>query len=1740
MKPERTPIAPERTASTGRDVRFGIRRRWLRVLVVLIALGLGARLAFGLVLSRVVNGLLESRGLTCSWADLDVSVLSGRGEMRYVAFVPRAADGESRAPLAVVDYAIFDLEVWPLLTGQLRFQRLEIDGVDVQLERLSDGSWNLTEPVAEGADVVSSVLEESAKQGAAPEPIDLSPPLAVEALRVQDVSVHVTDRTFVPALVRSYHLDAGISNVGHPERRTRFSVKLVGDRFLDGAHLHGHAEWSADRIRLDARVQLGGLHPRELAPYLAELGIAPVCDSIAGRLRARIDVHVTGEARAALRVHTEISDVSLSADGIEALSIDAAFVDVDSLSERSASIPRVEILGVRARASLEAADRLRFAGLDVTLRSRELPEQPWWDSFAASLRSWIGGSTSPWITLLVRNDAHAIPWSLDTFALRGGELELVDRRVDPPVALPVFVDEIEVTELVHSRVRSGPGSTIRANVRMPGLAQQVRVEGTLAPFVPTRAIDLTVTVDDIDLDALTGYLRAAGLERTGQKGGLRLRLTGEAITDVCGVTDGELDVDETLTLDGHEASQLGHVRARGLRFDPELRHVRFGDVEISGTRILFARDPSRRLTSFGLRTLGLSAPAAGQAEVATSARAPSRTITLPRIEIGRLAWQGSQLSFVDEAHDPPRRLTIDPLGFELLNLTVGGEPNDATPPPATLVARAAAPGLFDEVELRGTIATKLGRIDLTADLALSGTGIQGALLRPVGIARALEHGEAAVRVQAQIRHADGWRGSLRISDARLADSGQDILRLTSLSVDDIALSDGGFAIERIAVVEPFVRFERLPSSPVDVLASEPANAAAPEEQEVPSEPLQWRVREASMERAHFAWKDWTIDPPIETALFMEASAKNVGSQGERCEFAAHIRVPDTIESLDVTGGAVLETQAASVEASVTASGIRSGPAARLLPPGIELESRDGRFSGRLRAEIAMPAEGGLRARLAASDIEWRDGSADPWFACRRASLEVPRFDAAAGVLTIGPVSVEGLSLAAEHDDRGALHALGMRIEPVEDTHRSATSSKGSGAVAPRAQGDALMPLSRVELAGSVALALERFTYRDARRGPQARALAGRVGVRIEGPCTVLDESPQATTPIAWSVDGSIAGLVDAWRIEGVARPFAEDPDLTLALAANGVRTQGIVELLPELAGRMRGDIESGTLEGRLDVKLDVRRSRRADSWLVEPFGAEVRLEGLAFRDAPHGEVLAGVDSITAEVERVDRARGLVHVKSVDIQHPRGVARWDGTELSALGLAIHVAASSAEPGASDASSHPARVTDSSALSEDTSEVRLDRLTISGVAAEMRDATRAPEIVHTLGGLDVEVQGLTTRALRENVPMRFHAVVTGAPPKLGVPIEAASPEPETSAPVFEELVVSGNVALRPQMSGWVRMNLSGLELQPIASAAARDSAVRVEDGSLDLRVDAKLKGDAGTKVQTTLVFSDLDVEEPAGGPLESTLSLPVALNAALFLLRNPAGEHRVSTGFTIGRDGVSSGEIALTATAAFAQVFAVALAGAPLRLLGALVPDAEAEERGPRALKEIVFAPGSSELPPRTADALFELHKQFTSNRNLSIEIRHELSAGDVDRAEAFANPPQEECRELVTRARQRRAELLRERAVATSQARALFAVGATEAQAASARLRHVDRELASVESGLDQVLAILRSNAPTRARKRTRVAALAIAQARLDAVQSLLRMDIEREDLERIEVRAPRFEVSPGSGVGKVVIVLRER
>jgi hypothetical protein len=1717
------------------------RVRWIRVLAWIAVAALALRAVFGLLLGRAVDLLAAPRGLACRWEDLDLSILSGRGELRRFEIALRAEP--KSPPIGVVDYAVFDLELWPLLAGKLRVRRLEIDGMQVRLERAEDGSWELARHLQSASPAPQETPGPSAPApGAAPGRIDLAPPFAVEALRVQDVSIRLVDRTLAPPFARDFHADLEVSDVGRADRPSRFTATLTGDRVLDGAHVQGEARCSADAISLDLRAQLGGLRPRELSPWLEPVGVSPACDSIQGRLAAHVEATVVGAAKDAVRCKATVSDVALAADGVEALALGKLEVDVESLSRRGAILSRIATSGARANASLERSDTLRIAGLDLAMSPPVEGGRSWVDSLGDLLQLAVGDRVPPWAALLVRDDPRAYPWQLAKLAFEDTEIRLVDRRVDPPATFPVLVDTVELDDIVHVRTESPRPIPVDARVRIPGTAEAIRLEGRIAPFVPRRSVDLDLSVEGITLEALAGYLRAAGLERTVERGGLRFHLTGLASTDRHGATEGWLELQESLAIEGREASQLGSVSACDLRVDPAARLVRFGDIEVSGTQIVLGRDPSRRLVAFGLRTLGFdSARAVDRAPrkpagPESPAPAPEPEGPPPRIELGRLAWTDSHLAFVDASFDPPRRLTVEPMGFELTGLTVGGSAGEPDPPPARFRVRAVATGIFDEIVLEGRVKTRLGGIDLAADLALSGTGLHGALLAPyleeIGIEPTLADGKAGLEVHAELRRRDGWRGSLRLANGSLSDGGNPVLSLKELRVDDAVATSSDISIGEIAVVEPFARIERARGSGLSAGGlSFPGGSAAtpspkpPARLDFPDLP-RVRLRRAVLDGARILLRDESVEPAVDAEIAIDASAADLSTTGTPGNASARVRIPGNVESIDVASRIVLGETGLHVSATLAAGGVREGPLGRLLPTGMSLECKDGRLRAALEADVGPAEGGGLRAHFAASGVTWRDGERDPWLSLARAQLDVPRVDPAAGVLRVGPVEVAGLEVEAVRDEGGALKALGLRLGEAPPKEAAADA-----AAAPS-------PFSRIELAGPVALALDRLVLRDASLGTDARPVEVSAALRVDGPRVLLGGPPEELAPIPWSVQGRIAGLVGSWRVDGHLAPFAPEPSLDAALAADGVRTQGLVELAPPLARFLHGDVDAGTLEGRFDAKLSVHRANPADLGFGRPFSADLRLEGLAFRREPKGEILAGVDSIVADADRIDPARGLVHVRSIEVTRPRGLVRRTPTSFSALGLAFDLPppASVGEPAsaAPPATAPPATIPSEPASSPPASgELRIERVLVSGVAGELRDERTDPPCVLPLAALDVETRGLTTRALQEKIPIRFQVLVTGGP------IAGAAGAKREGSAWFDELALSGDLALKPALSGWLRLALTGLDLPEVASLAPPQS-LTVGEGALDLRTDVRLAGRGGARVQTTLVFSDLQVEEPKGGPIERSLALPVALDAALFLLRNPAGEHRISVGFSVDESGISGGQIALAATQAIAQVLAVALAGAPLRLIGALVPRDAEKARGPRASAEIAFGPGASDLTGAIEPTILPLRRLLAADASLTLILRHELGAEDAVRAERFANPTESECRDLVVRGRQRKAELQRGRAEVATRVRALLAVGARESEAGTQELRGIDRELASVEENLDRLLEILRSPSPRHAKKRTRVAALEIGRNRLEAIAERVRAGLEPEDQGRIDVRPPRFDPRADGGPGRVVLELRTK
>lgn len=1820
-------------------VRELLRVRWVRIVAILAVLALGVRFGGEWAVGRTIKSLTRDVGIECAWEALDVSLLDGRGEVRFLSFTPVDEEGEpTAAPLVELEYAIFDLDVRALLGGRISVRRAEVDGLDTRLEREADGTWNIEKHVdvaqvlsvleGQGAADETEAAEETEETGA----IRLSPPVAIDALRIQHARLHLVDRAVTPELDEVLEANVRLSNVGAVDRRVRFTVTVTGGELLDGATLDGAATWEPSKVALELKAHAGSFRPGPLAPYLALVWVEPRAESIEAEVDMAIELEVIGEAQDTLRGKVAMRDLGLAADGEAAMRMENAWIELERASSEGATLPRIAIDGVSGGATLDASGALELGGFALLPRppaAKPAPsangtsQQNWAELMASWAALWDPASYPSWAALFARSDPNAYPWSIGELTVTGVSLALQDETFEPAAELAFAVDAFALGPIVHDPAFERAPIPMSAKMRAPGIAESIVVEGTLAPFAPERGLDLTLTAEGIGLDAVGPYLNRAGVEDVLDGGSLRGHLVALATTDENGRTEGWIELEELALTGADDLFGVRSMAARELVLDPAEGLMRLGDVEIAGPRLFLARDPSSGFLAFGLRTIGRSAvdpgppssadPSASSttnaseapgstSEVAAddSSAAPARELPIPRLEIGRLAWIDTDLSFVDDSIDPPGRITVDEMGFELTGLTVGGDPNGPEHEPARFSARFVAGDLAEEMRLEGTIRSKPGTIDLAAELTAQGQGLRGRLLVPylreLGLEPALESGRVSGSLSATLREEQGgWLAGLSARDMQLADGDEPLLGVGELDLEEVRVDEAGLTVGRVSVVRPFAHVMLEPGgavraagvrllAPEEPSAVDPVAQAATVAEAAPPAPLALpalpagsvgtiAVSEARL-RVTDASTVKSLDEAIELELVSDVEVGTLDLSGsETTTFRVGLGLAGVIETIDVEGALQLAPERWTFEAGVTGQGLTAQALVPYLPPVLRPAESPSTFQGRFAAKLEGHAEGGLSASFGATELGfWNGESTEPLASVASASAFVGRLDPVAGRIVLDAVRTEGVELAVRRDESGAVHAMGFVLDPsaapLDDEAAVEAGADGEG----EANGaNVRTPRSappRVEIAGGIDVGVDRLVFRDESLGADARPVEASFGLLLDGPCVLLDADPRELPPIALELSAAVNGLFDA-DVGVRAAPFADPATVQVELDAHDVRTQGLAELVPELATLVQGETERGLATSQLAVELDVRRRAPYDLGLDRAFGLDVRLEGTDYFDQPDGRSYAGVDQVLIE-GRVDPGRGIVQLKTVDVRNPHGFVRRDDEGIHALGLLValpaaeEVAAEPGEPAEDDPAADPAAedastpATDARAVQaslerdepssvqeaavngepevaasseEPSGEFRIDELLVSDIDFEIVDATAEPNLRIPLSGLDAELKRFTTRMFNEPRPVSFSAYLSA---------DGDGPE---APPVFGEVALSGRVAVTPEPKGWAQVNLEGLELTPFAGLAGEQN-LTIEDGALDANVRVRIKGATSGKVNASFVFSDLDMAEPGGGVVERVLSLPASLDAVLFLLRNQNGEHKFSVGFPVSDEGLKMSSLALAAAGATTEVIARAVAGAPLRLVGGLIPGSNEPKEEPAAVWSMAYEPGA--LEPNLereaqAEVLAELAQRLNARGSLVASLRHEMAAVDLEQAAVLANPSAEECLEFAAGLRQRKAELLRSHEELATEIRTLFPIGRDDdALTAIDELRELERTLLATEQSLDQVLGILRRDSPRQQDKRTRAAARELAEERLSRARDDLARGISKDALDRIDVRSPRGRVVEGLETSRIVIELREK
>ncbi len=366
------------------------------------------------------------------------------------------------------------------------------------------------------------------------------------------------------------------------------------------------------------------------------------------------------------------------------------------------------------------------------------------------------------------------------------------------------------------------------------------------------------------------------------------------------------------------------------------------------------------------------------------------------------------------------------------------------------------------------------------------------------------------------------------------------------------------------------------------------------------------------------------------------------------------------------------------------TGLDAGEWAGYLPPGVDLDLRDARWSSSMTADIdsielpaveagestaALPAEvaSALHLEVARTGLFAADGTMQLGFD----GLEVNAPLLAARELSLDRVALRGGRLRANRDAEGVLHLPGLSITPVEaEPGAPPTSAESDGeadGVAVSGRGE-LPPLVRL---GALELELAELRFEDA-LAPDAEPLVLNAAVRSDAPWTIYDHDAEDQADLPMAVTFGVAPALQSGRVDLQLALFDDRPQVRAAVLLEGLSAEGALALAPDLAERMRPtELVDGVFRAELGAALDLRRRGPLDFDLTQGFGFELEVRDVELRGAPEAEPLLGLGALRVEASKLQPSTGDFRIRSIEIQRPqaRVARRPEGFELAGVLLKL---------------------------------------------------------------------------------------------------------------------------------------------------------------------------------------------------------------------------------------------------------------------------------------------------------------------------------------------------------------------------------------------------------------------------------------------------------------------------------------
>ena len=1705
---------------TGRGDYKGIqapptrRRRWLRRLLWIFAIFLAViiflRVLLWASLPWFLNKAMGEYGLYCTYERLNLSLLTGDAELWHLVLKPTEKDN----PLAHVKYCRAEVSLTTLLARRLVVPRIEVDGMDVNIIRATDGTFPQLQHVLKALEAKKSGTIETNTQTKV-EPaihgeIDLTPPIKLDALRLQHVQVNFRDESVSPAIESRLDMNVRLSDLGSAKRQTRFQIMLSSPPVLDQFVVEGTGSSLGMDLLADVKISLNGLHPPSLKAYLGPLGILPEAESIAltcsGQVRTQgiegtlvegidpstdpIDSPAEGEKKSVpnkLNVHIDLSDIVLTADSVESFFLERVAIDANLPRSDNINLSNIEVAHGRAHVWKRADNTLSVAGVKLSGESKE--KNPPGASFPTSTDL----STTDEKTSTLIKDTSTFEWSIGNLSFNDLTLFYHDESTLPKNDLSLLVRTLAVDDAQPQDTLHPGQLTMIADMSIPGVVETIDLTGTIDPSSSQKRAAFKLSSSGICPDSLAPYLESLGLESLYESGELACNIDVVFGPQNDGRINGDVSVTDILLEDKNELFGLKTINLQGVQFDPNSGITRIENVNMSGESLALGRDKNGYFNAFGfrlvdnksrlqrkesldslrpdqptggnLRTSRQYADRSGEAERLDTSpiesgqggQAENTARSMSRIEIGRFSWSDNKVTFIDEAISPVKTIQVPDFGFELndLILDFGGDPVT----PGNLTAWLHAPGIVQEVALKGSVSTR--KTGLTLDLDLAGKGLTATEVTPyleaLGIESAITNGALQARLNADLTWTNGnVNYSMTFHDVALEERGKQLARLNHLDVDQLQIQNGGLAVERIELDQPYLTISREQSGLLNLagICFRPKEESGPSDQPQPTKRV--KVSQIRINDCQLDWHDDIVKPAVSQTLIASATLADfaLGFDAPPATANITIEMPGIVKKADLSGKLYLKSSEWGADLNLEASGIDTEALGPYFTAGYRPVLKDARFSGELTARLKQHQEGGHQASLSLRNVDYRNDSGQtPLLILNSANASISRFDPNAHMVSIEELSVHGLKIVGERKASDILSLFGFELQS-KTSEAKGISNPDDEAISDRSpsteklQADATTPtqdqdkikngrnrsrqLPLITLA-SLDLQLEELTFRDHKRPATGPIVFSDFRIRNEQPITLLGEDPDSNPVVNIDITGEIKPLVGFLTLKTELSPFAAQPRIQAELDVEKISVPGLCSVAPELVRAIDPNgLSNGRLSGKAELTLAFDRRDVLDFDLSKPFGLDLLVKDIEFINADSNTPIAGLEELHADIPRVDLTQGSVHVKEIGLTKPQGTVSRNIDGLHVLGLTFKAFAKKDIVDTNSVEVSEAIRTEDTKVSKDDEvmndpeepAVRVDQILVNGIDFTFVDRTTDPTMYIPLTGLDVELRDFATRSAKTTKPIRFNAILTAGEVSLNkkngkqvadsndlAEVKSAEPRPlpkDSDAMekrlLFQELTATGRLALYPRLDGWMKAGLSGLELVNFKGTAGQ-VGVTLNDGILDASVDMRFRGEGAVSTRTQFVFTDLSLTEPPDGFLLQLLSLPTSLDTVLFILQDSDGAIRLPLAFKIDEDGLSRGQMTSAAIGATAALIANAVASSPFRVAGTvgdILGTDEEEEKTELNTYVLQYAPGVTVVSREQLQEFERLLAPLRKEKNVTATIRHQLGGGDIEHADSLVN------------------------------------------------------------------------------------------------------------------------------------------